>query len=310
MTDLTMAHDDDGNNLLAIRREIVRVAPEFSAEPIAPLGEGMDSLAVLVGGAAVFRFAKHDDAAAGLRREIALLPRLARGLSLAIPRFQQVGEHSVTRLPFVGYALIQGEPLSPQLYQGLPGATRDGILGDLASFLTAVHAFPVEQAVDCGVVSWGGRADFSETLQRARVDAFPLLDGAVRQRVESQLEAFLEDHANFDYAPALLHADLWPEHVLFSRCLGRLAGVIDFGDVSIGDPDYDLAFLGRTLGTGFIADLLRHLPNTDPVRLAQKIRCFSLLNAIEDVFIGIDRGDRILVDSSLADLAKQHKDAQ
>jgi hypothetical protein len=85
MTDLTMAGDHDGNDLLAIRREIVRVGPEFLAEPIAPLGEGMDNLAVLVGGAAVFRFAKHDDAAAGLRREIALLPRLARGLSLAIP---------------------------------------------------------------------------------------------------------------------------------------------------------------------------------------------------------------------------------
>jgi aminoglycoside 2''-phosphotransferase len=305
MTDLTMAPDDDGNNLLAIWREIVRVAPEFLAEPIAPLGEGMDSLAVLVGGAAVFRFAKHDVAAAGLRREIALLPRLARGLSLAIPRFQQVGEHSVTRLPFVGYALIQGEPLSPQLYQGLPGATRDGILGDLASFLNVVHAFPVEQAVDCGVVSCGGRADFIETLQRARVDAFPLLDGAVRQRVESQLEAFLEGHANFDYAPALLHGDLWPEHLLFSKRGGRLAGVIDFGDVSIGDPDYDLAFLGRRLGSEFVAELLQHYPHANPVRLAEKIRCFNLFNAIDDVFIGLDRGDRPLVDSSLADLAQQ-----
>jgi aminoglycoside 2''-phosphotransferase len=300
-----MAPDDDGNNLLAIRREIVRVAPEFLAEPIAPLGEGMDNLAVLVGGAAVFRFAKHDDAAAGLRREIALLPRLARGLSLAIPRFQQVGEHSVTGLPFVGYALIQGEPLSPQLYQGLPAATRDGILGDLVSFLNAVHAFPVEQAVDCGVVSCGGRADFIGTLQRARVDAFPLLECAVRQKVESQLEAFLEDHANFDYAPVLLHADLWPEHVLFSRRMGRLAGVIDFGDVSIGDPDYDLAFLGRRLGSEFVAELLQHYPRKNPVSLAEKIRCFNLFNAIDDVFIGLDHGDRPLVDSSLADLAQQ-----
>jgi hypothetical protein len=68
----------------------------------------------------------------------------------------------------------------------------------------------------------------TEALQRARVDAFPLLDGAVRQKVESQLEAFLDDHANFDYAPALLAWYLWPEHVLFSERAGRLAGVIDF----------------------------------------------------------------------------------
>jgi aminoglycoside 2''-phosphotransferase len=305
-----MAGDHDGHDLLAIRREIVRVAPQFLAEPIAPLGEGMDSVAVLVCGAAVFRFAKHDDAAASLRREIALLPRLAPGLSLAIPRFQHVEEHSVTGLPFVGYALIQGEPLYSRLYHGLPPATQARILSELASFLTVVHAFPVDEAVDCGVVPFGGRADYVETLRKARDDVFPLLDSSVGHSVQSQLEAFLDDGANFTYAPVLLHADLWPEHVLFSRRMGRLAGVIDFGDVSIGDPDYDLAFLGRTLGTGFIADLLRHLPNADPVRLAQKIRCFGSLNAIDDVFIGIDRGDRILVDSSVADLAEQHKDAQ
>jgi hypothetical protein len=39
--------------------------------------------------------------------------------------------------------------------------------------------------------------------------------------------------------------------VRFSRDLGRLAGVIDFGDVSIGDPDYDLAFLAMRLAEGF-----------------------------------------------------------
>ncbi len=83
--------------------------------------------------------------------------------------------------------------------------------------------------------------------------------------------------------------------------------MIDFGDISIGDPDYDLAFLGRRLGSTFIAELLRHLPRTESVRLAEKIRCFNLFNAIGDVFIGLDRGDRPLLDSSLADLTDQHR---
>ena len=175
-----MAADHDGHDLAAIRVEIARIAPEFEGEPVARLGEGMDSLAVLVGEAFVFRFSKHAEAAMGLRREIALLPRLAPTLPLDIPRFEYVGEHSVTGLPFVGYGLIRGEPLHRPLYDSLPGATQDGILGDLAAFLSAVHAFSVEEAVACGVTPDGGRVDYIEDLRRARDDVFPLLDDTVR----------------------------------------------------------------------------------------------------------------------------------
>ena len=92
--------------------------------------------------------------------------------------------------------------------------------------------------------------------------------------------------------------------MLFSTGVGCLTGVIDFGDVSIGDPDYDLAFLAQRLGADFIEDLLVHYEHADHARLAEKIRCFYLLNTIEDVFIGLDRGDRVLVDSAIADLER------
>ena len=52
-------------DLDAIRFEIARIVPEFECEPIVPLGEGMDSLAVLAGVAFVFRFTKHAEAALG-----------------------------------------------------------------------------------------------------------------------------------------------------------------------------------------------------------------------------------------------------
>jgi aminoglycoside 2''-phosphotransferase len=295
----------DGLDVESIRFEIARIAPELVEEPVACLGEGMDSLAVSVGGAFVFRFAKHADAAAGLRREIALLPRLAPRLHFDVPRFELVGEHSLSGLPFVGYRLIRGEPLDRTLYDGLSEITRDGILDELAGFLRAVHAFPVREARGCGVIPHGERPEYLEDLRRAQDDVFPLLESAVRNIVESEFNTFLEDDANFSYAPALLHADLWPEHVLFSQTTGRLAGIIDFGDMCIGDPDYDLAFLARRLGQGFITGLLRHHLHSDPARLAGKIRFFGLFNAIGDIFIGLERNDVALVESAVVDFVAQ-----
>jgi aminoglycoside 2''-phosphotransferase len=203
--------------------------------------------------------------------------------------------------------VIRGDPLHRPLYDSLPGATRDGPHGELAAFLKTVHALSIEEAVACGVTPDGGRVAYIEGLRRAQADVFPLLDDSVRGEVEFRLAAFLEEDANFVYAPMLLHADLWPEHVLFSRDVGRLAGVIDFGAVSISDPDYDLAFLALRLGSGVMAGLFRHYPRADHARLAEKIRCFAIINAIDDVFIGLDRGDSPLVNSALADLIEQCK---
>jgi aminoglycoside 2''-phosphotransferase len=302
-----MASHHNGFVAESIRSEIARVAPEFAGEAITRLGEGMDSIAFSVGGTYVFRFAKHAEAAAGLRREIALLPRLAARLPLVVPRHEYVGEHSGTSDPFVGYRLIRGEPLDRALYNHLPEAQREGVLADLADFLDAVHAFPAEEAAGCGVARHGHRADYLEDLRRAQNDVFPLLADPVRHRVESRLAAFLDDDAHFADAPTLLHGDLWPEHVLYSRADGRLAGVIDFGDLCLGDPAYDLAFLALRLGPGFLADLLRLRPHGDPARLAEKIHAIALFNAIEDIFFGLEQEDRTLVDSGLAELSELTK---
>jgi aminoglycoside phosphotransferase (APT) family kinase protein len=44
-----------------------------------------------------------------------------------------------------------------------------------------------------------------------------------------------------DFEPALLHADLGPEHLLVRD--HRLADVIDWGDIRVGDPGLDYAWL-------------------------------------------------------------------
>jgi aminoglycoside phosphotransferase (APT) family kinase protein len=202
---IRMGVAEHDRELEAIRFEIARVAPLFESERVVPLGEGMDSFAVLAGEDFVFRFAKHAQAATGLRREIKLLPRLSSRLNLEIPRFEYAGEHSVTGLAFVGYRFIRGQPLHKPVFDALTGESR--------------------------------------------------------------------------------------------------GGVIDWGDVSIGDPDYDLAFLAQRLGPSFIEGLLGYFEHPDPARLFEKIASMIIFNAIEDVFIGLERSDRALVDSALADLS-------
>ncbi len=299
-----MSEDDEsgGFAIEAIRVEIERVDPRFEGLPIVRLGEGMDHLAVLAGDSFVFRFAKHAEAAAGTRREVALLPLLEPKLPLAIPKIEYAGEFSRTGLPWIGYRLIEGEPLHRQLYESLPDAAKDVVVKTLVDFLDALHSYPVAEAEARGVLEFGNRQHYAYDLQMARSDVYPLLSAKERREVETQLEAFLEDEGNFAYDPTLLHGDVWPEHVLYSREYKDLVGVIDFGDLSIGDPDFELAFLAHKLGDSLTTKLLSHHPGRDPKKFSKKLQTIYMFNAIEDVTVGLERSDPALVDAALADL--------
>src|SRR5205823_14409606 len=120
--------------------EVFRVAPELAGAAFTLLGQGMDNRAFLVGDELVFRFAKHPDAADRLQREVSLLPRLAPRLNLPIPRIEYVGRQASSGLPFVGHGMIRGVPLPADL----TGTTRARAARDIAEFLAALQAIPVD----------------------------------------------------------------------------------------------------------------------------------------------------------------------
>jgi aminoglycoside 2''-phosphotransferase len=68
---------------------------------------------------------------------------------------------------------------------------------------------------------------------------YPLLDAPLRENVTNLYESYGKpDH--FRYQRSLLHGDLWPDHILCDPRTRRPCGIIDFNDVTVGDPDFDL----------------------------------------------------------------------
>ncbi len=128
---------------------------------------------------------------------------------------------------------------------------------------------------------------------------YPMLDQRERDYVGRLYEGYLGDVRNFDYEPTVLHADLSPEHIILPR---KHRGVIDFGDMVIGDPDYELHWL-------YAIELLRrylaHNPHPCPERLVRKLRFFHRSQTVVDALIGVRRDDREILQTSLAELKEQ-----
>jgi aminoglycoside phosphotransferase (APT) family kinase protein len=88
-----------------------------------------------------------------------------------------------------------------------------------------------------------------------------------------------------------IHGDLGPEHVLMDPASGRIAGVIDWGDVVIGDPAIDLAGFGYSFGVARMHQMATALYAADDARaLARAER--RLARALdEDVWYGEETND-------------------
>lgn len=143
---------------------------------------GWDSV-VLDAGGWIFRFPRWAEVEPALRAEIALLPRLAPALPVAIPQFEYVVEEPAL---FVGYRKIAGVPC-------------DGpeIARDLARFLRALHSFPAHDAPvpHYGPEAW--RARHREMFGRFRDEVGPLLPPAARVVAARMFDEFLESRLDF-----------------------------------------------------------------------------------------------------------------
>ncbi|MFN8515086.1 MAG: aminoglycoside phosphotransferase family protein [Chloroflexia bacterium] len=207
------------------------------------LSEGWDSSAWEVNDSLVFRFPSAPKRRLATPRDRAapLARRRPPRADSALHPHRHAGAPNDPALPFVGYPKLAGRFLdqSPELLH--PASP---LLPHLAAFLRALHAFPLDRAVACGVTpgSWvAWRDHWHAFAARAMRDDDPALDPPTRAWVAATCDAFLAELARAERPVALLHHDLALEHILVDPPGERITGVIDWGDVWIGDPALDFA---------------------------------------------------------------------
>jgi aminoglycoside 2''-phosphotransferase len=263
-----------------------------------------------VNGSHVFRFPKRPAVDAGLRKEIRLLPELAPTLSLPIPQFDFVWQGGPQHeAVFVGYPKLPGVPLLPEegalvsrpkngeMPQRPP--TKDGEIMRIArplrqvgEFLTSLHRFPLSQAIALGISSGDGaswREEYQALYEAVQRRVGPLLDQPTRGNLSRLWREFLDDPANFQFQPALIHRDLCAEHILFDPGQGRITGVLDWEDAAIGDPAFDLTGL-LDYGSEFVQGVLEAYRGPRDGAMLNRARFYRAIVPCHELLFGLDRG--------------------
>jgi aminoglycoside phosphotransferase (APT) family kinase protein len=213
-----------------VRRLLAVQQPDLAELAIELMASGWDNAIYRVGDALVARLPRREAAAELVIHEQRWLPVLAPRLPLPVPAPVRTGQ------PALGY------PWSWSIIPFLPGqaaartppADWPDAAASLGRFLAALHV-PAPPQAPANAVRGVPLADRSERLAQHLSAASGLAD---RRAVTHAWQAALAVPA-WDQPPLWLHGDLHPANIVVYR--GRISGVIDFGDITSGDPATDLS---------------------------------------------------------------------
>ena len=213
-----------------VRRLLAGQHPDLAGQPVQFLANGWDNAMFRLGDDLLVRLPRREPAAQILLNEQRWLPMLAQRIQLPIPAPERTGR------PAHGY------PFSWSVVPYLPGepaADADSLdladaAGSVGGFLGSLHAPapPDAPANPFRGVPLADRADAVAANLRL------LSDRVDRDAVQRAWSAALAAPV-YSGPPRWLHGDLHPANILVSH--GRVSGVIDFGDITAGDPATDLA---------------------------------------------------------------------
>ncbi|WP_407702180.1 viomycin phosphotransferase [Streptomyces specialis] len=160
--------------------------------------------------------------------------------------------HGADDAPFLVLSRVPGAPLEP----GVLGDPR--VAGAVAEQYAALLSALARAGADASVRAALPHAPADGWRRFAadvRAELFGLMSAGGRDRAERELDAL-------DGLPhlteAVVHGDLGPENVLWETVGGlpSLSGVVDWDEVTIGDPAEDLAAVGAGHGADFLGRVL------------------------------------------------------
>jgi aminoglycoside phosphotransferase (APT) family kinase protein len=212
-----------------VRSLLSQQHPDLAHLPMQLVDEGWDNALFRLGDALAVRLPRRAVAATLVEHEQLWLPRLAASLPLPIPVPHRVGK------PGHGYPWnwsvvpwLAGQPAD----QFEPAAAQGSSWG---KFLRALHR-PAPPEAPKNPLRGVPLAQRSETTEQ-RLKRLASKTGLVSEEIWRIWTLGLQ--APLDVSPTWLHGDLHPRNILVEH--GAFSGVIDWGDITAGDPATDLA---------------------------------------------------------------------
>ncbi|HSR18086.1 MAG TPA: glycosyltransferase, partial [Ignavibacteriaceae bacterium] len=307
-----------------IKDIILSSFPDFNIKEVLFLGEGINNRTYRVNDEYIFRFPKHLKAEQSIKLELHLLEFLKDKLSLAIPSYKLIGNrHYLNKrykkkwqtkmmqliaatgafgstknqteringdkaeMVFAAYKEIKGSFLYPEFVLNAATEIKQKLAVSIAGFLSSLHSIPLMEVRKLGIIEWKfGKRYYQNSFNNLVKYIYPQISYSQRQIFNDLFSELKNKSTFYVYTPALLHGDLNWDHFIFNDKEKDIAGVIDFGNVIIGDPACDFVGLWLQYGEDFVSSVIEYYGCTEPGKLIKKIKLLYCCDCVYYIYNG------------------------
>lgn len=223
---------------------LIESQSDLKVASLSILGQGFDNIAYLINNKIVFRFPCREMGAEFIENEIAIMPYLAKLLSFPVSCPRLIG-HPTDKYPFAfaGYSMLPGKTLCSMQAREIEDIH---FATTLAQWLKELHSVPVlkeHYALVKSDQSW--RYNVAQRIEKVEscLDRYKNYyeDAGFKYDVLLEvLDIFREFNFTHVKKASFCHGDLYSRHLLVKNDK-QLTGIIDWGDIHIGNPGTDLS---------------------------------------------------------------------
>lgn len=246
---------------------------------------GRDHEVIILDNKLVYRFPKANAPHESLLDEAHLLTYLNQHIDgVQIPEYTYVADDG----SFGSYEYIHGDPLSTETLNGLPENDKDAVINQIASFVSQLHATPLDIIEKYNVKQSNPEETYRTLEENVKTFALHRLTKD-EQETTLQYLANLQATLNDEFKSVLKHGDLKMDNVLWNAAEKQIK-VIDFGDREYGDPADEFRWLMH-YGQNVLDEILGQYQGSVDANLQSRIELQYIRPAFRSMWVGVERND-------------------
>jgi len=281
---------------------IVSKYPGFKDSFFKENTKGWANYVICVDDQYIFRFPRNLESFQSLETEkiaLAILKEMAetRALAIGFPDFKYQSDSGALHT-FVGYQMIEGEELTLTRMDALSESERDNLAQGIGAFLSLLHSPEYLNRLSSEIKlrslddQWTDLREQVMTLGQAYFSSEDL------KRIELFFKSFFDTYDS-GIDPVITHSDFTSDHILIDKS-DKLTGIIDFGDLAIGDRAFDFTGLYAEYGRTFTEKVIDAYEGKIDDNFMARIETFYMKQVPLHGFLhGIQTGNQAEIDLSI-----------